>query len=264
MEKQYSATYHELWNSHWWWRSRHRIVMGEVRNLLSRRREEGEMLRILDIGCAGGVAFQDLSEFGDVSGLEPDAGLIQDSPWLDRIECQEFGRDYTSEFKYDLVLMLDVLEHIHDDVDAAASLCGLLRPGGHAILTVPALPSLWSVHDEANHHHRRYTHRSLRCCLETAGLAIVSLRHFSFWALGPMYLRKFVPRKDASNYTVSTPWWPINLACDAISRIEWLLSSTFRVQPPCGSSLLTICSQPNPGTNGAQNDASDVIAASLP
>ena len=53
--------------------------------------------------------------------------------------------------------MLDVLEHIEDDAGALAAARDALAPGGRLLLTVPAMPCLWSRHDEANCHFRRYT-----------------------------------------------------------------------------------------------------------
>jgi SAM-dependent methyltransferase len=66
----------------------------------------------------------------------------------------------------DVVVMHDVLEHIEDDHGAAELVRSLLRPGGTAIVSVPALMSLYGVHDEALGHFRRYTPVSLRRVLE--------------------------------------------------------------------------------------------------
>jgi SAM-dependent methyltransferase len=61
----------------------------------------------------------------------------------------------------DVVTALDVLEHIANDVGAAAELRRVLRPGGIAVVTVPAMMSLWGYWDVALHHHRRYTRKGL-------------------------------------------------------------------------------------------------------
>ncbi len=58
--------------------------------------------------------------------------------------------------------MLDVLEHIEDDREALTILYSLLERGGYAVLTVPALQVLWSIHDEVNRHYRRYSRRLLQ------------------------------------------------------------------------------------------------------
>jgi cardiolipin synthase len=67
-----------------------------------------------------------------------------------------------------------------------------VAPGGFVLITVPALMSLWSAHDVANEHHRRYTKETLRTVLQSAGLQIRSLRYFFFWPLAPLYLRRLL------------------------------------------------------------------------
>src|SRR4029079_14886838 len=106
--------------------------------------------------------------FGAVEGLEPDAGVVTDPRWQPAIRSAPLGPDFRAEEPYDLILLLDVLEHIADDVAALAAARRALRPGGHLLVTVPALPWLWSRHDEANHHHRRYLPRGLRRSLRQA------------------------------------------------------------------------------------------------
>jgi SAM-dependent methyltransferase len=72
----------------------------------------------------------------------------------------------------DLVMALDVLEHLDDDATAARELARVLRPGGRALVAVPADPLLWSDHDVAIGHHRRYVRGSLDAVLRSAGLLV--------------------------------------------------------------------------------------------
>lgn len=71
-----------------------------------------------------------------------------------------------------LALLGDVLEHAQDDAALLADAVARLRPGGRVLVTVPAWPALFSSHDRALHHHRRYTPASLRARLDAAGLVI--------------------------------------------------------------------------------------------
>ena len=80
---------------------------------------------------------------------------------------------------YDLIAMLDVLEHLDDRRGALANLARKLKPGGRILITVPAFPFMWSGHDEVNHHKLRYTRRTLREDVTEAGLRLDMLRWFN-------------------------------------------------------------------------------------
>jgi len=247
MQENYSRSYPELWRRHWWWRVRHGLVLQVVDRCL-RSAQIPTTPQLLDIGCVGGLAFDALSHFGDVYGIEPDPLLVDSCPrWRDRIEMTKFGREYNSPRKYDLVLLLDVLEHIEDDHGAIADIWNLLNPGGQLVLTVPALMSLWSVHDEVNLHYRRYSGQRLRKVLTEQGFEIVVMNYCFTWPLGLMYLRKLLlGRKPRPNqdYSVRIPPWPINALFFGLSRFEqWLMHRGVRL--PIGSSLLAVARRPN-------------------
>lgn len=243
MQECYSGIYADLWRRHWWWRVRHALVMRTVEQLLHGDDTPPSARNILDIGCAGGVSFDDLSQYGEVYGLEPSPTLVDACPqWRERIELSGFGPDYSPSRQYDLVLMLDVLEHIEDDAAALESLRQLLKPGGHAILTVPALQSLWSVHDVINLHYRRYDKRGLKHLLEDSGFVVRDLRYFFSWPLGLMYLRKLLlgtKQRPGKSYTVTIPSAPINTLFAGLSRTEQKLMQ-LGVRWPLGSSLLAV------------------------
>ena len=76
----------------------------------------------------------------------------------------------------DLVVAFDVLEHLEDDVSAAKGIFNALRPGGLFVVAVPADPKLWSAHDEAVGHVRRYTRPTLTALLAGAGFEMESVR----------------------------------------------------------------------------------------
>ena len=78
----------------------------------------------------------------------------------------------------DLVLLLDVLEHVEDDRGLLRELRRVLRPGGRAVIAVPAFQALWSPHDEAHHHKRRYSKARLQAVVGEAGL---TCRHVTYY-----------------------------------------------------------------------------------
>lgn len=250
MRESYSQSYVELWRGHWWWQSRHRIVLRELERWRAERQQYGDSREddaptLLDIGCAGGVAFDDWSRFGEVYGIEPDGQLIDPSSrWSDYIDHASFSGDYHSVRMYDVVLLLDVLEHIEDDDAALAKIFDLLKPGGILILTVPALPSLWSVHDDVNLHYRRYTKESLRSAIAQTDFSCRELRYLFGWSLGMVYARKWLARRTAEEYAVSIPPRPLNAAMRACSLAEAWMTTHLRIPVFVGSSLFAVLRRP--------------------
>jgi SAM-dependent methyltransferase len=242
MQESYSTIYLDLWRRHWWWRVRHELVMRTVEQLFHGDDTPPSQRTIFDIGCAGGVSFDDLSRYGEVYGSEPAPTLVDSCPqWRQCIELTGFGPDYSASRQYDLVLMRDVLEHIEDAAGALGNLRQLLKPGGHAILTVPALQSLWSVHDVINRHHRRYDKMDLHRLIENSGFAVCELRYFFIWPLGLMYLG--TKQRDRKSYTVTVPPAPVNRLFAGLSRTERRLMR-LGVHWPLGSSLLAVVEKP--------------------
>jgi SAM-dependent methyltransferase len=246
MQAEYARGYRTLWEHHWWWRSREALVLGWIERLHRR----APLRRILDVGCGDGLFFDRLERFGaDVEGLEPDARLVRDPRRRSRIRNATLGPGAYESGASDLLLMLDVLEHIADDRAALRSVHDALRPGGHLLLTVPALPWLWSRHDEANEHHRRYTPRGLRRVLNEAGLVVETIRFFFAWTVLPLVVRRWVaPAGGApglADYSVAIPPAPINVALSLVSRVEHAVGQVVRW--PVGSSLLAVARRPRRG-----------------
>jgi SAM-dependent methyltransferase len=235
MEPGYAQHYADLYSRHWWWRAREGYVLRWVRRIARGRR-----LRILDIGCGDGFFWKKLDALGDVEGIEVDADLIAPgSPYRDRIEISTFpGRP--RESRYDLILMLDVLEHIEDDRAALAKVRELLASGGHLVLTVPAHMWLWSEFDAVNHHHRRYTRRPLVDLMRGADLSVVSARYYYFWPVLPLLARRalFRAKSTMQSRFVRVPPAPVNAALHAISTLDHWVTSV--VPTPCGGSLIAV------------------------
>lgn len=235
MEPGYAQHYADLYSRHWWWRAREGYVLRWVRRIARGRR-----LRILDVGCGDGFLWKKLDALGDVEGIEPDGALIAPtSPYRGRIEVSPFpGR--SRERPYDLILMLDVLEHIEDDRAALRKVHELLAPGGHLVLTVPAHMWLWSEFDAVNHHHRRYARRPLARLVAEAGLSVVSARYYYFWPVLPLVARRVLFRAKSAMQSkfVRVPPVPVNAALEAVSTLDHWITSV--VPMPCGGSIIAV------------------------
>jgi SAM-dependent methyltransferase len=168
----------ELDERHWWYRARRRVL----RELIRRRIPLPERARILEIGCGTGHNLMMLREFGEADAVEIDAAARE-------IASRRLGRPVmdaplptltgVSEGAYDLVALLDVLEHVAEDRAALESIARRLAPGGRLLLTVPAHPWMWSAHDVVNHHLRRYTKRALREVIVASGLRLDFISPFN-------------------------------------------------------------------------------------
>ncbi len=95
---------------------------------------------------------------------------------------------------FDLIAALDVLEHIEEENSALDFIHQRLRPGGKAIITVPAFGFLWSSHDETLHHKRRYLKSELANKMKCAGLKVEFQSYFNFFLFPPALLVRLMDR----------------------------------------------------------------------
>jgi SAM-dependent methyltransferase len=219
MQADYARSYRSLWERHWWWRSREAFLLAWIGRLHSRRPRR----RILDVGCGDGLFFDRLQRFGQVEGIEPDASLVHDPRWRPQIKIAPLEPGSFAPDAYDLVLMLDVLEHIADDASAVREIARVLRPGGVFVFSVPAHPWLWSAHDVALWHQRRYRRGELIRLLRGAGL---EPRWLSYWnaVLFPVVAarRVLTPRRRDTTAVSDTalPSAPVNAVLTGVLRVE--------------------------------------------
>ncbi len=138
----------------------------------------------------------------------------------------------------DVVLSLDVLEHVDDEV-AIAEIARVLRPGGVAVLTVPALPWLWSARDDEAGHRRRYTRRTFESLMRRAGLDVVDLRFYQCLLLPTIALARLAGRLwPTTQRAEERPGTWVNRICLAINRFEVGVGDVVRW--PLGSSLAAV------------------------
>ena len=165
-------------STHWWYRARREILA----DYLTREANLPRDARILEIGCGTGHNLPMLARFGNVEAIEID-------PVARGIASERLGKPVSAaplpelpgieRGAYDLIAVLDVVEHIEDDVAALRAMRDCLKPGGRILITVPAHQWLWSAHDVVNHHHRRYSKTSLGRAITSAGLRHNGLRYFN-------------------------------------------------------------------------------------
>jgi SAM-dependent methyltransferase len=165
-------------------------------DVASRRHATGQLVRhvsqpagavVLEVGCSSGYMLQEMrralpgalvigSDY--VRGpLEALAESMPEVPILhfDLLKCP------LPDACVDAVVLLNVLEHIEDDAGAVRQLLRILKPGGIAVIEVPAGPHLYDVYDKALMHFRRYRRKGAISLFETAGFEVLKASHLGFF-----------------------------------------------------------------------------------
>ena len=240
MEKNYAQSYRDLYCNHWWWRAREKAILAEIKRLGFSA--DGSH-SFLDVGCGDGLLFDALEPFGEIHGVEADAETFTgDGKWQDNIYHQRFDQTFQPNRQFDLILMLDLLEHLADPQAALEHAKSLLKPNGKLLMTVPAFQSLWTTHDDLNHHHVRYTRPTFSTLAKHAGIRLHKLRYLYHWTC-PLKLAIRMKEKLMQSKAAppAVPFGILNLACFALSRFEQMTIS--RIGMPFGSSLLAVGSR---------------------
>lgn len=226
---------------HWWFRGRRRLLVDMLRQAL---RSRDRLPRILDYGCGTGGNISAYASFGAVVGIEPDAAAIRLAHVRGQAHyCRSSGTYLPFRHAtFDAVLASDVLEHIDDDLQAVSEIARVLKPGGIAVISVPAHQWLFSRHDVALHHFRRYSKAGLRELLEDGG---VSIRRISYWnaTLFPAIslhrmLEKARPIGRPHSDTTTSPPWLINEPLAGLLTVEARILR--HVALPWGVSLIAV------------------------
>lgn len=227
-------------STHWWYLARRDILSDYIK----RYADLPEKARILEIGCGTGHNLPMLARFGEIDAVEIDAAARE-------IASGRLGKALSTaplpalegieRCSYDMIAVLDVVEHVLDDVRSLEAMAECLAPGGKILITVPAHPWMWSAHDVVNHHHRRYTKATLERAISDAGLVPAKLSYFNSLlfplAAAARWVGNLTGKDDSDD---SPPPKPINWLFERIFAVERHLVG--RVPMPPGVSLITLAS----------------------
>ena len=181
-----------------------------------------------------------LSDYGSVLGMDIELQALRFSRRRGHQQlCQADLKDLPfSSSQFDAVTVLDVLEHVDDDGNALSEICRILKPGGVAVINVPAYQWLWSGKDTQVHHRRRYTRRRLLSQLPL-GLRV---DHLSFWnttLLAPIALTRLYQRWRGITLDLEQEWDPPEILNRLLTRVMWIERPLVRWPGlPFGVSLL--------------------------
>lgn len=241
MDRNYELQTHQAEDRHWWYRGRRTVLERIIADLRLPARA-----RILDAGCGSGRNMLELARHGTVTGVElspPSVAVARGRGVGEVIEGSVLQMPFESG-SFDLAVSLDVIEHLEDDLSALRELRRVVAPGGALLITVPAYQWLWSGHDEVNHHHRRYTRRSLQRVAERAGWETVRTTYFNSLLLPVAIALRVLDRLSPARPTESSLdlWVPPE-------PLNWLLQRPLQLEAavigrsgriPAGLSLLTL------------------------
>jgi len=255
MKSDFYEEYFHHENTHWWFRWRFDLI-GDVVGSLTKGKSD---VKILDAGCGTGQMTKLLEGYGEAVGLDlaPEAINYAKIRGVKNLVQGSITEPPFEPGSFDLVVSLDVIEHVDNDMQILAGLRDIVRPGGHLVVTVPAFQMLWSEHDEINHHKRRYRVPQLRHLVQEAGFEVSRITYCNtalylpVLALrkGKTLLRKLRGTSTTPNPESDLVFYPkpVNEALYQIMRLENRIMRGRNL--PFGVSILVV----------AQRPASDVV-----
>ena len=246
MERREYETMAAVEQTHWWFVARRAIIGAVLKRFVPQHKTP---LDILEVGCGSGGNLSMLSAYGTVYGAEYDATArekaVERGVAKEVAACELPSKPAFAGQTFDLILMLDVLEHIKDDQVTLDVLARQLKEDGMLLMTVPAFQWLWSQHDVQCHHQRRYTAPQLRDLIHKAGLQQRYVSYFNFWLFPLVALMRLAQRwgvgHSKATSDLKTPNMLVNAVLKGIFGSERMLVPRFRM--PWGVSVMALATR---------------------
>lgn len=240
------AEMYKLESFYWWFVARRDLLEWFVKGITHDFKRRPAML---DVGCGTGINFSVLSRYGDTfsSDASEEALDFSKSRGIDGLVRSDLESLPFEASTFDVVTALDVLEHVDNDLGAMDELLRVTRDGGVLVITVPAYGFLWSEHDEALHHRRRYTAPELRNKLTNAGFEIERTTYYITLLFFPILIMRFAQSLSKKSIHAKTshiilPKW-LNSLLIGILALERVLLRW--VSFPFGVSIVCLARKPS-------------------
>jgi SAM-dependent methyltransferase len=209
---------------HWWIKTRFLYI-----DKLFKPIQKGNLC-VAEYGCGTGQNLWYLKEeFNRSSDIEKAIGVDPNLPsdfrpeWInDKFKLSNNLDEFKKE-EADVVLAMDVLEHVDNDTEALTHWVSTMKPDGRILVTVPAFQSLWSYHDEFLEHKKRYTRKSLLSVAKEAGLRPVYLKYSFSYIFPIMYILRKLKKNATAKQDLKLPNPIINSLMLLVGKLEYLL-----------------------------------------
>jgi len=193
--------------NHWWFKARREHIRTILKKYTPNRN-----IKILEIGCGTGANLSMLKEYGEVYAMEMNefaSGYASETTGLE-IKIGWLPDNIPFDEKFNIVCLFDVIEHVKDDKTALKELQKLLLPDGIAIITVPAHPLLYGVHDKMHHHYRRYSTKALRKIIDESHMKTLKISHFNFLLFPALLITRIIDiilkPERSTGYSIPNPF----------------------------------------------------------
>lgn len=240
-------------DKHFWFTTR-RSLIGTFARRITESLPPG--YRVLEVGCGTGNvlgALESACDRGSVFGMDCflEGLSVANRRGRERLLLQADANNPPFRVEFDMIGAFDVIEHLPDDELFLKNMNRMLRPGGYAMITVPASKRLWSEFDELAHHYRRYEKKELETKLGDAGFQEIFVSPFMMAIMPIVWLhRKWRaagpsgPNDSAGYLQSETRVVPI---LNGVLRGVLALESAFvklRIRLPFGTSLIAVARKP--------------------
>lgn len=240
---EYERMY-RLEDTYWWFVARHRLIEALLHHYFGPPNTNTQTRAFLDVGCGTGAMSVRMARWGKVvsADFSPLALQFSHRRGLKHLVGADAMKLPFRSDSFDALIALDILEHLSDDRAAMCEFHRVLKPGGYAFALVPAYQHLWSEHDVALMHHRRYIRKELSERFAAAGFELQKVSHTMtlFYPLVALQRRLNASKPPHDPPQAAMPLFPspVNAALTQIVSAENTLARNLNF--PFGVSILCI------------------------
>lgn len=238
MKPQFEEQYRLFEKDWWWFVGRHDLITKILSSL-----KYMDNMKVLEVGCSSGENSKLLTEPSNYYGVDISLNAIRAGSFDKNLLVGHAGALSFSDKTFEVVLFLDILEHLDDEKSALEEARRVLKDGGYLLILVPVFNFLWSGHDILNQHKRRYTKSRLASILTKNEFKIIRMSYWNFFLFLPVAVMRIVKKISTKRETadfVAIPGILNNLLLLNLLKIENNLIYN-GVNLPVGVSMLCVC-----------------------